>query len=150
MKRERSKRRRGSPFSWRALRSLETKMDRVTVNLPPQPERSYDALIEAGLLRQAGEQVAAAIPERKRCFVITTPPVRKHWGEALEKSLAAAALQCGMVEMPDGERHKNLDAISALARKLLNHNADRGSLLVALGGGVVGDVTGLLASLFMR
>ncbi len=125
-------------------------MERIAVNLPPQPERSYDALIEAGLLRRAGEQIATAIPEGKRCFIVTTPPVRKHWEEPLAKSLAAASLQSATVEMPDGERHKNLDTVSALARKLLDHNGDRGSLLLALGGGVVGDVVGLLASLYMR
>jgi 3-dehydroquinate synthase len=132
-----------------AGRRYHKHVERISVNLPPQPARSYDALIETGLLRSAGEHVAA-VARGKRCFIVTAPPIRKHWEEALAKSLASAGLERTLLEMPDGERHKNLDTISSLARKLLDHGADRGALLIALGGGVVGDVTGMLASLFMR
>ena len=123
---------------------------RVAIHLPPQPDRSYEAVIESGVLRRAGEHIAATLPEQKRCFVVTSPPVRKHWGEPLTQSLAAAGIDSRMLEMGDGERHKNLDAISSLAKRMVEHGADRGSLAIALGGGVVGDVTGLLASLYMR
>ena len=125
-------------------------MERISVNLPAEPARSYDALIEPGLLRGAGELIAAAAPGRKRCFIVTAAPIRKHWEEPLKASLTAAGLQPSTCEIADGERHKNLDTISSLARKLLDSGADRGTLLIALGGGVVGDLTGMLASLFMR
>ena len=55
-----------------------------------------------------------------------------------------------MIEMPDGERHKKLSTVERLADKLAAYGADRSSAIVALGGGVVGDVAGLVASLYMR
>jgi 3-dehydroquinate synthase len=76
--------------------------------------------------------------------------VRKHWGDAFQASLTAAGIEPVVLEISDGERHKNLDSISSLATRMVRRGADRGALIIALGGGVVGDVTGLLASLFMR
>jgi 3-dehydroquinate synthase len=91
--------------------------------------------------------VAPALP---RLFAITSPPVRKLWGAALAQSFEAAGLPWEWLEMPDGERHKTLATVEDLAHKLVRRGADRRSGLVALGGGVVGDVTGFLASIYMR
>ena len=122
-------------------------MIRVPISLPAHP---YEALIENGLLRRTGEQLVALVPDRKRCWIVTAAPIRKHWGEALTQSLANAGLEPTLLEIADGERQKNLDTISSLATKLIQKGADRGALLIALGGGVIGDLTGLLASLYMR
>jgi 3-dehydroquinate synthase len=119
---------------------------RITIAVAPP----YDAIIESGLLRQSGEQIAQAVPDRKRCFVVTVGPVRKHWGEALTSSLAAANLEANLIEIGDGERHKNLDTVTSIATKMLQRGADRKALAIAFGGGVVGDTTGLAASLYMR
>jgi len=122
----------------------------IAIRVAGRPPCEYEARIEKGLLGRAGELIAALDLARKRCFVVTSPPVRKHWGEALLASLSAANLEPVVLEMADGERHKNLDSISSLATRMVQRGADRGGLVVALGGGVVGDVAGLLASLFMR
>jgi 3-dehydroquinate synthase len=136
-------------------------MTRVTVALPPRP---YDAVIESGLLQRSGEtlrdlfrvifnaNVAAGDSPAKhqRLFVVTVPPVRRKWGKKLMASLSAAGFAAKIVEMPNGERHKKLATVEKLAEQLTRLGTDRNSVIVALGGGVVGDVTGLLASLYMR
>ncbi len=122
-------------------------MRKITVNLPP---RSYDATIQAGLLKQAGAALTVVFPEKPRTFVITTAVIGKHWGGLLSASLKEAGLNFEILEMPDGEKHKNLATLEELASRLIHREADRATVLVAFGGGVVGDVTGFLASAYMR
>lgn len=90
------------------------------------------------------------LPDGGRPVVITTPPVRRLWGEALETSLAGSALPAAVLEMPDGERYKTLETLAGLAEAMVRAGADRDAVVVALGGGVVGDVVGFLASVYMR
>jgi 3-dehydroquinate synthase len=111
----------------------------------------YHVLIGAGLLQRAGKEVKRLLPTpRSRVFVVTSPTVRRHWGEKLEASLRAARLPYEVLEMPDGEPAKRLHTVEELAEKLVAAKADRKSLLVAFGGGVVGDSAGFLAAIFMR
>jgi 3-dehydroquinate synthase len=110
---------------------------------------SYDVLIGSGLLARAGESLSKLLDDR-RVIVVTVPPVRKRWGKILLKSLADAGIACSVVEMPNGERAKRLSTLEGLAEKLVKLEADRNAVLIALGGGVVGDVTGFLASIYMR
>ena len=122
-------------------------MIRVTVKVPPRP---YEALIEGGLLERAGEHLLETLGSRPRLFVVTVPPVRRKWGKKLMASLSAAGFTTKMLEMKDGELHKKLSTIETLAEQLVRLGADRGSVVVAFGGGVIGDVVGLLASLYQR
>jgi 3-dehydroquinate synthase len=114
-------------------------------------EPVYEARIESGLLRATGAQLAElraqSIPS---IFVITTAVVRKRWGRVLKDSLKQANLHFEILEMEDGERYKTMATVEKLATRLVERGADRRSLLVAFGGGVVGDVTGFLASIYMR
>ena len=113
------------------------------------PSRSYEVLLGSGLLERAGECLHDLVGSR-RVFVVTVPPVRRRWGKVLVRSLAGAGLQCEILEMSDGERFKRLATLEKLAEKLVALRADRGTVLIALGGGVVCDVTGFLASVYMR
>jgi 3-dehydroquinate synthase len=132
-------------------------MTRVTIAVQPRP---YEAVIENGLLLRAGEQLreilsvarapTPASGDRNSLFVVTVPPVRRRWGKKLMTSLSAAGFKARVVEMSDGERHKKLATVEQLAEKLTRLGADRNAVIVAFGGGVVGDVAGLLASLYMR
>ncbi len=122
-------------------------MIRIAVNTASQ---RYEALIEEGLLASTATYLAELLPECRKCFVITSPVVRKHHGRALVSSFAATNLEHHVLEMQDGERGKTLKTVEALAVQLSKLGADRASVLVALGGGVVGDVTGFLASIYMR
>jgi 3-dehydroquinate synthase len=132
-------------------------MIRVTIPVPPCP---YDAVIDNGSLERAGEQLrevlsvarSASLAARdcRQLFVVTVAPVRRRWGKKLRMSLAGAGFAVRLVEMPDGERYKKLATIEHLAEKLTRLGADRNAVIVAFGGGVVGDVAGMLASVYMR
>ena len=138
---------------------MMTTMSRVTIALPP---RHYDAVIESGILRRSGEtlrelfnvifSVAAGDSPAKHqnLFVVTVQPVRRKWGKKLLTSLTAAGFTAKIVEMPNGERHKKLATVEKLCEQLSRLGADRNSVVIAFGGGVVGDVASLMASLYMR
>jgi 3-dehydroquinate synthase len=113
------------------------------------PSRSYEVLIGSGLLTRAGEALGKIL-DNKRAFVVTVSPVRRRWAKVLLKSLSSAGIETEILEMPDGERSKRLSTLEKLAEKLVQQGADRGATLLALGGGVVGDVTAFLASIYMR
>ena len=113
------------------------------------PSRSYEVMIGSGLLARAGERLAKLL-ENRRAFVVTAAPVRRRWAKVLLKSLSSAKIEASVLEMPDGERAKRLTTLEKLAEKLVKEGADRDITLIALGGGVVGDVTGFLASIYMR
>jgi len=122
-------------------------MKRVAISLSGRP---YDALIENGLLRRAGEEIVRVAPAGARFYVVTNPVVRGKWGAALAQSLKDAGLPFEFLEIGDGERVKNMATVENLSTRLVRAGADRGSVLVAFGGGVVGDLAGFLASVYMR
>src|SRR5262245_57141822 len=120
-------------------------MVRITVDTKP---RSYDAIIENGVLAQSGEYLRQMLDPHQRLFVVTVPPVRRKWGRTLSDSLASAGWHVRVLEVPDGERSKQLSTVEILAEKVAAQGADRNSAIIAFGGGVVGDLGGMLASLF--
>jgi 3-dehydroquinate synthase len=121
----------------------------IQVPVPVKP-RPYDVLIESGLLKRAGLILRERLPDRGKTFIVTVAPVRRRWGKTLLASLADAGIAAQLIEMRDGEINKKLSTIQDVAQKLAKLGADRNSALIGFGGGVVGDVTGLLASLYMR
>jgi 3-dehydroquinate synthase len=112
--------------------------------------RNYEALIEHGVLARAGQVLAKSLDNAPPAFVITVPPVRRRWGKALSRSLEAAGFSPKFIDMRDGETHKRLSTIDQLAENMVRLGADRKALVIAFGGGVVGDVAGMLASVYMR
>ncbi len=122
-------------------------MPQVTVHVLPRP---YQAWIENGLLTRAGLVLAELLPQASRIFVVTVPPVRRRWGARLVRALKVGGFAAQVIAFPDGETSKRISTVEALAEKLSRLGADRKAVIVALGGGVVGDVGGLLASLYMR
>jgi len=122
-------------------------MARVTIAVSP---RSYEAIIEAGLIERAGVRLREGLGGRERLFVITVAAVRRRWGKKLMASLCKAGFKAQWVEMADGELNKKLATVEQLAERLVRLGADRDAVVVGFGGGVVGDVAGLVASLYMR
>ena len=122
-------------------------MIRISVDVKP---RRYEAVIENGLLAKAGGLLRELLPAGSRLFVLTVAAVRRKWGKVLMGSLAAADFEGKIIEMPEGERFKRLATVEMLAEKLTGLGADRSAVILAFGGGVAGDVGGLLASLYMR
>jgi 3-dehydroquinate synthase len=121
----------------------------ITIPVEVKP-RSYTALIENGLLAKVGAVLRELLPSGSRLFVITVSPVRRRWGKALTTSLAGAGFNAKILEIPEGERFKRLATVEMLAEKLTTLGADRNAVVLAFGGGVAGDVGGLVASLYMR
>ena len=121
----------------------------IQVTIDTQP-RAYEALIENGLLASAGQELRKRSGDRESVFVVTVPPVQRKWGKKLLASLVAAGFRTKLIAMPDGEPYKKLATVEKLAEQLTRLGAARDALFVAFGGGVAGDVTGLLASLYMR
>jgi len=110
----------------------------------------YEAVIDPGSLARAGAFLRLLVGDIAPVFVVTVAPVRRRWGKVLLKSLVTAGFAPKLIEMPDGERHKRLATVELLAEKLIKLGADRKALIIAFGGGVVGDVAGMLASVYMR
>jgi 3-dehydroquinate synthase len=107
----------------------------------------YDVVIGAGLLATAGERIARLLPGAPRLFVVTSPAIWQLHGQALQSGFPAPLT---VLEVPAGEQHKRLTTLESLADRLAQHGADRDSVLLAFGGGVLGDLTGFLAAVYMR
>ncbi|HWP35805.1 MAG TPA: 3-dehydroquinate synthase [Thermodesulfobacteriota bacterium] len=116
----------------------------------PLGERGYPVLVGPGLLDRLGAWVRERLPKAVRAAVITNPRVRRLYGRRVEASLAAAGIEPVALTVPDGERHKTLAAAGRLYDRLAAARLDRASPVVALGGGVVGDLAGFVAATWLR
>ena len=112
------------------------------------PSASYDVTIAPGLLRTLLPRLRRLNSGRPfRPFVITSPEIWALWSTPF---LASFKEPPTVLFQPSGERHKRLGSVEALAQQLSTAGADRDALLVAFGGGVIGDITGFLAAIYMR
>ena len=100
-------------------------------------------------LEKLGRATAPLVGGR-RALVISSPPIAKIGGQRLVAGLRSAGFETALGFMPDGESHKTIDVVRRLYRQALAAKLDRRSVVVALGGGVVGDVAGFLAATYMR
>jgi 3-dehydroquinate synthase len=124
-------------------------MAHIRVDLREERDRSYSIDIRPGLLvglpRVLGEIAGAS-----RIFVITDSTVARLYGRTLMKRLAGAGMDAVMLEVPPGEQTKNSKTLLALQTRLLSEGVSRTSLVVALGGGVIGDLAGFVAATVLR
>ncbi len=111
-------------------------------------ERSYGIFIGADTLKDLGEKVKGINPSR--VAVISNPTVYGLYGAVVSDSLKRAGLDAPVILIPDGEGYKELLWAYYLFGELLKQRLDRASALIALGGGVIGDITGFVASTYMR
>jgi 3-dehydroquinate synthase len=102
----------------------------------------------SGLLQTLAGRIARIVGKLpQRVFVLTSEQIWALWGQAFCASFAEPPVA---LFLPAGERYKTLGSVEALARQMAAAGADRGSLLIAFGGGIVGDVGGFLAAVYMR
>lgn len=118
----------------------------ITVGLG---ERSYAILIGKGVLERIGEALQTA-DIAKRYAVISDDRVAALYGQRVLDVLGLAGITAELLTFPHGEASKHLATIGILASRLTELGFDRGDGLIALGGGVTGDITGFLASIYMR
>ncbi|WP_263368656.1 3-dehydroquinate synthase [Edaphobacter bradus] len=112
------------------------------------PSASYDITIGSGLLRTLSSRLKKLRDKKPfRTFVVTSPEIWGLWGRKFLESFAEPPT---VLFLPAGEAHKRLRTLESLTEQMAEAGADRDALLVAFGGGVVGDVTGFLAAIYMR
>ena len=111
--------------------------------------RSYDIHIQEGLLQETG-QYLRNIGLSGRVVVVTNPKVRRLYGGVIGKSLKQAEFRPLYIVVPDGERAKTLNWASKIVDQLVELRFERSDVLLALGGGVIGDIAGFAASMYLR
>lgn len=121
-------------------------MNQVSVNLG---SRSYDILVAPGLLGEAGRHIRSA-GLQGRAALVTDSQVASHYLEPLTASLADAGYETSSHVFPAGESAKAMSQVEPLCRELMAAGHDRSSFVVALGGGVTGDLAGFVAAIFYR
>jgi 3-dehydroquinate synthase len=109
------------------------------------PQRAYDAIVERGCVSRVAEFIPSSAG---MAFVVTTEDVWQLHGAALKRSLGARAHH--VLFFPGGEPNKRLTQVETLADKMVEAGGDRSSIVIAFGGGIVGDLGGFLAAIFMR
>ena len=111
--------------------------------------RSYQIVIGSGLLKKLGE-ICAELPLTQRAVIVTNPAVYRLYGPGVRASLRQAGFHVAVAQVPNGERAKSLSQVTRLYRAFVRHRMDRRSAVIALGGGVVGDLAGYAAATFLR
>lgn len=126
---------------WQRDRQQRTHEQRVR-----SPEGSYPLVIQEGALASLAEWFDCYGLSGRRIIIGTNDRVGPLYAEQVARQLPNAS----MVTLPDGETYKNLDTVNALYTEMAQHGLDRGGVIVALGGGVVGDTIGYVAATYMR
>jgi len=121
-------------------------MQSLRVNLG---ERSYPIHVGAGILEQAGELLRQAGLHGKAA-IVTNPVVAQLYLDTVHDALSQAGFEVSPVLLPDGEEHKNLKSLATIYDCLIAGRLERTSCVLALGGGVVGDLAGLAAATYLR
>lgn len=120
-------------------------MKKIRVNT----SKPYDVLIERGALDKCGKYISA-VTASKRAAVITDDIVEELYADRVVSSLKKNGFECAIYSFKNGEQSKSLDVLSRIYDFLSSSRITRSDVIVALGGGVVGDITGFAAATFLR
>ena len=115
----------------------------------PLGQRSYDIKIGGGLLNGLGQN-CLDLNLSPRCAIISDTNVSPHYAPAVSQALAQAAFNPVLITVPAGETAKSIKTVQGCYDQLANHRLERKSFIVALGGGVVGDLAGFVAATYLR
>jgi len=121
-------------------------MQILSVNLG---ERSYPIYIGAGILPRVGELLAQA-GLRGKVAVVSNPTVAKFYFDPVDQALRQAGFEALPIFIRDGEEHKNLTSLQTIYDRLIGARLERKSCVLALGGGVIGDLAGFAAATYLR
>ncbi|MEY4561726.1 MAG: hypothetical protein RLZZ618_1003 [Pseudomonadota bacterium] len=111
-------------------------------------DRSYDIQVGSGLLDAPDS--FTALPSAQQAFIVSNTTVAPLYAERLKQTLLSRYSKVELIELPDGEAYKDWNSLNQIFDRLLGAAADRKTILFALGGGVVGDMTGFAAAAYMR
>jgi len=112
-------------------------------------ERSYDIVIGRGLIASLGSRIEALRP-RARVFIVTDKNIELHHLDAVEETLAESAIAASQLIVPPGEGSKSFRVFEQVCEAIIAARIERGDLVIALGGGVIGDLAGFAASAVRR
>jgi len=115
----------------------------------PLANRSYEIVIGNRMARQLGER-CRALNLGTRCAIISDTNVARRYGKATETSLCASGFQPVLITVPAGETAKSVGTVQRCYDQLARHRLERQSFIIALGGGVVGDLAGFVAATYLR
>ena len=121
-------------------------MQRINIDLG---ERSYDILLGSGLFDRVGE-ILSQVLQPSRIILVTHPSLFRLYGDKVLAGLKKQGWATDIIEVPEGETSKSLQQADIIYDRLLDFNCDRKSVLIALGGGVIGDLTGFVAATYQR
>lgn len=125
-------------------------MDKLRVDLKESVEdRSYDIIIDNGVLDNAGSYIKE-LGYNGKCVVVTNPTVGGLYYERLKKTLNHNGLEPLLIEVGDGEEYKSLSVAGDIFDFLVSNRVERTTPIIALGGGVVGDMAGFVAASYLR
>jgi 3-dehydroquinate synthase len=119
--------------------------DEMPIFMVKTPQHAYQNVVERGVLRRIAEFMP---PRVGKVFVVTTEDVWRLHGEKLKAQFDNKALE--IIFFPGGEANKRLSCVEALAEQMVDRAADRTSMVIGFGGGIVTDISGFLAAIFMR
>jgi 3-dehydroquinate synthase len=112
------------------------------------PGVQYPVYLGSGLLPQVASRLRKFTAPNSRIFIVTSPEIWALWGKKLLSGFGESVPE--VLFLPAGEAHKRMASVEKLATALSESGADRSSLLIAFGGGILGDLTGFLAAIYMR
>lgn len=113
-------------------------------------QSSYEIHMEPGILGRCGEEIRPLLPRAVRALVITDSNVAPLYGETVRASLEQAGFAAALHIFPAGEEHKTLDTVAAMLEACCAAGLSRSDCIVALGGGVCGDLAGFAAAIYLR
>jgi len=120
--------------------------DTVHIHLPG--DRDYEIRIGTGLLNESASW--QGLPKAAAAVIVSNETVAPLYAERLRERLRAVYARVDLVVLPDGEQHKGWESLNRICDHLLGQALDRKTVLFALGGGVIGDMTGFAAAIYMR
>lgn len=112
-------------------------------------DRSYPIIIEKGLINRVSEEIRK-VYKGKKIFIITDDNVNKYYGGKISEELKKNDFEVKLLALKPGEQTKNFNTLSIVYNELLDFNLTRSDLIIALGGGVIGDLAGFVASTYLR
>ena len=131
------------PVLWSSIIEITVQTIRVET-----ASAKYDVFAGNGLLQELAPRIERAVGRLpRRVFVLTSPEIWALWSKKFLRSFDEAPVT---LFLPPGEQHKTMKSVERLLREMVRAGGDRGSLLIAFGGGIVGDVGGFVAATFMR
>ena len=112
-------------------------------------DRSYSIIIEKGLINRVSEEIRK-VYKGKKIFIITDDNVNKYYGDKISNELKGSDFEVKLLSLKPGEETKNFNTLPIVYNELLDFNLTRSDLIIALGGGVIGDLAGFVASTYLR